>query len=185
MNAGTGAGWARVVAWGVACGLAGLLSACGGGAEPIEAHAARPSDSQPTTAKSPPSGLVRVSLPVTDWAGDAGQHVGRNTSEWASTWAVIQSLEAAAPPLAGVDFNQHMLVGVTDAYGGCSGSIAITHAALETAAQGSEWVVHFQLRDTGAPPGTLCSDDMKPVADFILLPQSALPVRFIELPRLH
>lgn len=191
MGAGTGAvmvrSTTRAMAWGLALSLTAMLAACGGGEGKIElGHAgAHEAPSANPAAKDTDPAPVRVQLPVNDWTGDDGQHVVRNTTDWAAVWPLIQWLDGAAPPLPHIDFKQHMLVGVTSSYGGCSGGIAITGVALEAAAQGSEWVVHFQLRDTRAAPGALCSDDMKPVADFILLPQSVLPVRFVELPRLH
>lgn len=160
-----------VAAWLTACGGGGEVSTTDGGGAAVTQRA--------------PTALVRVSLPVSDWSGDDGQHVVRNTNDWAAVWTAIQWLDEAAPPLTHINFKQHMLVGVTSSYGGCGDSIAITNAEQLVAPQGDEWVIQFQLRDVATPPGTVCTDDLKPVADFILLPLSALPVRFVELPRLR
>ena len=173
---------AKMIARVVALALAVGLTACGGGGEMTPADGGAGAGA---AAKRAPAALVRVSLPVSDWTGDDGQHVVRNTSDWASVWTAIQWLDGGAPPLTHVDFKQHMLVGVTSSYGGCGGSITITNAEQLVAPQGDEWVVQFQRRDVATPSGTVCTDDIKPVADFILLPQSALPVRFVELPRLR
>jgi hypothetical protein len=171
---------ARMIARVVALGVAVLMTACGGGGDVTTADG----DAGAVTKRAP-APLVRVSLPVTDWTGDDGQHVVRNTSDWASVWTAIQWLDDAAPPLTHINFKQHMLVGVTSSHGGCGGDIAITNAEQLVAPQGDEWVVQFQRRDVATPSGTVCTDDIKPVADFILLPQSALPVRFVELPRVR
>lgn len=174
--------WARVVAQitrgAVALGLASLLAACGGGADAPEAL-------EGMSVTSAPAPLHHIELPLSDWTGDDGQHVVRNTTDWAATWLAIQWREEAAPPLTGVDFKQHMLVGVTASYGGCSGSITITSAERETTATGDGWVVAYQVQDLGAAPGMVCTADVKPVVDFILLPASPAAVRFVELPRLR
>ena len=174
--------WARVVAQitrgAVALGLASLLAACGGGADAPEAL-------EGMSVTSAPAPLHHIELPLSDLTGDDGQHVVRNTNDWAATWLAIQWREEAAPPLTGVDFKQHMLVGVTASYGGCSGSITITSAERETTATGDGWVVAYQVQDLGAAPGMVCTADVKPVVDFILLPASPAAVRFVELPRLR
>lgn len=174
--------WAKVVARTTRCaivlGLASLLVACGGGGEMPEAL-------EGMTVTSAPAPLRHIELPLSDWTGDDGQHVVRNTSDWTATWLAIQWRDEAAPPLTGVDFKQHLLVGVTASYGGCSGSIAITSAARETTSMGDGWVVEYQVQDLGAAPGMACTADMKPVVDFILLPASPAAVRFVELPRLR
>lgn len=175
-SSGRGSAAWRVMAWTWALSIAATLAACGGGQAPAS--------SEELVPKSTGVAWERVTLPVDHWTGDDGQHVVRNTSDWARVWPSIQWEDSAAPPLSHVDFKQHMLVGVTSSYGGCSGGIAITRAGLEPSPQGDEWVVHFQVHEE-AEPSMLCTTDMKPVADFILLPQSALPVRFIELPLRH
>jgi len=169
---------AKVVAQTIALGLAMLLTACGGGGD-------APAADLGTVAKSTPHLLTRVQLPVSDWTGDDGQHLVRNTTDWAATWIALQWTDTPAPPLPDVDFKQHMLIGVTSSYGGCSGSIEIDSVTQETTPLGSEWVVRFQVQDKGSGPSRVCTDDIKPMSDFILWPQSPLPVRFIELPRLH
>ena len=169
---------AKVVAQTIALGLAMLLTACGGGGDV-------PSADVVAVGKSTPHSLTRIELPVSDWTGDDGQHVVRNTSDWEATWLAIQWRDEAAPPLTGVDFKQHMLVGVTSSYGGCSGSITITSAERETTPTGEGWVVAYHVQDLGAAPGVACTADMKPVVDFILLPASPAAVRFVELPRLR
>lgn len=168
----------RVVVQTVALGLAVLLTACGGGG-------GTPSADLNAIAKSAPHSLTRVKLPTDNWTGDDGQHVVRDSSDWARTWVALQWNDTPAPPLTEVDFKQHMLIGVTSSYSGCSGKIEIASVTQETTPLGEEWVVRFQVQDTGFGPGMACSDDMKPVSDFILWPQSPLPVRFVELPRLH
>ena len=112
---------ARITAGTIALGLASLLAACGGGGEMPEAL-------EGMTVTSAPAPLHHIELPLSDWTGDDGQHVVRNTSDWARVWPSIQWEDSAAPPLSHVDFKQHMLVGVTSSYGGCSGGIAITRA---------------------------------------------------------
>lgn len=167
----------RITGAALVLGLASLLGACGGGGNAPESLTG-------TAATPQPRALRRAQLPTTDWTGDSGQHVVRNTSDWEATWPAIQWSEEAAPPLAGLDFKQQMLVGVTGSYGGCSGGITITSAERETTATGDGWVVTHQLRDEGGGPDSACTDDIKPVADFILLPASPTAVRFVELPRL-
>lgn len=173
MAAGTRAA-KRVMAWAVTLCLAGLMAACGGGTE----------DADPVV-KAAPAALVRVQLPDDHWMGEDGQHVVRNGSDWERVWDANNGIWPAepAPPLTHIDFKQHMLVGVTSSYGGCSGGINITSAELETTPTGEGWVVTYQLRDEVGGPDVVCTDDMKPVADFILLPTSPAAVRFVELPR--
>lgn len=160
----------------ITLGLAGLLAACGGGTEQTD-----------PVAKTTPSAHERVLLQVDNWAAEDGQHVARNVSEWAQIWDTHNTVwpPEPAPSLAHIDFKQHMLVGVTSSYSGCSGSIAILSAELESTPTGEGWLVRFQVDERSTDPGMVCTMDIKPLADFILLPQSPLPVRFLELPRLH
>ena len=176
--------WAKVVTritrGAIALGLASLLAACGGGGD-----GEAPEALEGMSVTSAPAPLRHIELPLSDWTGDDGQHVVRNTSDWEATWLAIQWREEAAPSLTGVNFKQQMLVGVTSSYGGCSGSITITSAERETTPTGEGWVVAYQVQDLGGAPGVACTADMKPVVDFILLPASPAAVRFVELPRLR
>jgi hypothetical protein len=171
---------------GAALVLAFALSACGGGGN-SEVPLTDSGTVAQSTAPAPALVLVRVNLPVHNWTAVDGQHVVRNAGDWARIWDAHNGVWPAqsAPPLPAIDFKDTMLVGVTSAYGGCSGHIAILSAEREPTPAGEAWVVHFQVDEHNPMPGMACTDDIKPMADFVLLPQSALPVRFVELPRLH
>ena len=176
MAAGTKAA-KRVMAWAIALGLAGLMAACGGGTDHAEA-----------VVKAAPAALVRVQLPHDHWMGEDGQHVVRNSSNWERVWDANNGIWPAepAPPLTDIDFKQHMLVGVTSSYGGCSGSIAILSADLQATPSGDAWRVTFQVDERSDTTELVaCTDDVKPLADFILLPQGSQAVQFVELPRLR
>lgn len=175
MAAGTRAA-KRVTAWALTLCLAGLMAACGGGME----------DADPVV-KAAPAALVRVQLPDDHWMGEDGQHVVRNGSDWERVWDANNGIWPAepAPPLTHIDFKQHMLVGVTSSYGGCSGSIAILSAELQATPSGDAWRVTFQVDERETDPERICTMDIKPIADFILLPQGGQPVQFVELPRLR
>ena len=171
---------ARAAAHAITLALAGVMAACGGGTDGADPVAKN-------TPRATSSALVRVQLPVSDWMGEHGQHVVRNSSDWERVWDANNGVWPAqpAPPLTEIDFRRHTLVGVTSSYGGCSGSIAILSADKESGPNGEGWLVQFQVDERyEGPKGVVCTDDIKPVADFILLPPSPLPVRFVELPRL-
>lgn len=186
MEARTNAKWASwprgavQAAQALLLGLSSLLVACGGGTALDDA----PAD---TVVRTTPAAPTRVQLPVEGWSGEEARLVIHNPDEWASAWARHSAVwpTPAVPALDQIDFQQHRLVGVTTSYGGCGGGVRITSATLDILADGTAWVVQFQASDLGAKPGLVCTTDIKPVADFILLPQSAQPVVFVELPRLR
>ena len=170
---------ARAAAYAIALGLTGVMAACGGGAETADPVAK-------TAFSTTSSALVQVQLPVSNWTDEDGQHVVRNISDWERVWDANNGIWPAqpAPPLTEIDFRRHMLVGVTSSVGGCGGNIAILSAEPASTPSGEGWLVRFQVDERSTDPGMVCTMDIKPLADFILLPQSPLPVRFVELPRL-
>lgn len=170
---------ARAAAYAITLAWAGGLVACGGGTDQASPAAA--------AAKTTPSALVHVRLPVGDWTGKDGQLVVRNHGDWESTWQANNGIwpPQPAPPLTEIDFKQHMLIGVTSSHGGCSGSIAILSAEQKTTLEGETWLVSYQVDVRENAPSAVCTMDVKPLADFVLLPASPAAVRFIELPRLR
>lgn len=103
----------------------------------------------------------------------------RTELDWYKAWVEHDSRQSPAPQIPIIDFSKNMLLGVSLGWGpnGCHG-LAITRAQQTADALRVEY---RHLVPSG--PDVICSQSLVPLVDFVELPQSELPISFIEVLR--
>lgn len=101
----------------------------------------------------------------------SGNAVFRTVAEWRAAWSADASI-----PIPEIDFSKYMVVGLARSTGGCDGGLGIQK--IESLA--SALIVHAWLGGPPPPPGTACTASLSTAMYFALVPQSPLPVEFVE-----
>jgi hypothetical protein len=143
-----------------------LLSSCGGsGSNPID-----------VTTFLRPYDFLSNGRPTNGWDEfwPQANYVIQSPSQLRTAWIGrdFSGRPFGEPP--SLDFSKEMLLGVSKSGGSSCAELRVTHV-LEI---DGELVVESQLRSTSVP-GSACIFDYVPLFDFVRVPQSNLPVRFL------
>lgn len=134
-------------------------------AEPINPHALQAAGFV-TLGNGLP--LARDKMPA------SGNVVFRTAAEWQAAWIGNQAGGGAVEPLPEVDFGKYMVAGIDRIFG--AGCEAAGIAKVEQSA--AVLTVHTWF--AGPPRGAACIPIVAHTNQFVLLPQSSLPVQFIS-----
>ncbi|OYT92378.1 MAG: hypothetical protein CFE43_08930 [Burkholderiales bacterium PBB3] len=101
-------------------------------------------------------------------------YIIQNTTQLRTAWVgrEYSGRPFGEPP--SLDFSKEMLLGVSKPGGSACAELRVTRV-LEVS---GELTVESQLRST-SPTGAACTFDFVPLFDFVWVPQSNLPVRFL------